>query len=217
MNGRLGLLVVVLTLAPLLQGCKPEPVVVREVTDDDLRAMALRLDDLPPGFTVLSERLTDNESFAKDFKEPERIREMVDGWGRGAGFDSVFSSNGSADRPRFPALAASLVERYPDVGRARQRFIGAGDLLDQRQSQASKPAPVQVKAVRLTEEYAITRHYLTDDKGYEMVVYVVAFRKGAVFAEVRTAAPKHKDDRGEHAVRLAHLVHERVAKRLTDQ
>lgn len=185
--------------------------IVRELTDDDARAIALRVDDLPPGFSLTEERLTGNEEFAKNFTSPDEIRGRLEQWGRQRGFAAEFIAE-SVDRPRQPLMVHSSVDRYADAIRAREAWKGQPGLLANRIAQPSSPLIVPSPSM-LGKRARTTRMYVTDEKGRELVVYQVVLQKGTVVVDVSTFAQKHKDDRGEHAFRLARLMAERVTAR----
>src|SRR6266542_1691711 len=108
MMRRWGLLAIVLLLVPAALACQQERAVTHEVTDEDL----------PDGFTLMEEKLTDNEEFARDFKDVDSIRGKVDGWGRGAGFEITLSSLSAPEKIRRPAFIGSSAERFSDVEHA---------------------------------------------------------------------------------------------------
>lgn len=181
----------------------------RPVTDDDLRAVVLREADLPEGFTLLEEKLTSNEEYAATFKNASAIRALLDGWGREAGYEARYTA--AAAKARVPAVVASSADRYRDTDRARQAWEEAPALLNQ--AQTAFFGITQLAAPRLGEDAMMLRMYATDAAGAEMVTYWVVFHRGNITADVTTLAPKHRDDKGEYAIRLARLVDERVAAR----
>jgi hypothetical protein len=214
MKQRLGLVALVPLLLVAAVACKKNdtPVVLREITDDDLHAMVLKVDDLPPGFAMAEEKLTNNEEFAKNFEDAEKVRGMIDTWGRAAGLENVFSAAEAPDKPRQPLLVSSSVDRYSDLIKVREAWAGQGEL--SRLLKVLPSAPKKIDGPRVGEQAMAERMYLTDKDGRELVVYAVSFRRGTVISTVATYALKNKDDRGDHAFQLARLVDERVSARL---
>ncbi len=213
MARRWGWIGLVLPLALVALACKQETVITREVTDDDLRAMVLKAEDLPPGFTLSEEKLTNNEQFAQNFTDAEKVRAIVEDWGRAAGFANQFTGGGTgADKPREPRLVGSAAERFTDILHARQAWEKENDLVPYMKTPLS--SPTKIKDPRLGDQSRAERWYITDNEGRDLVLYSVTFRQGTVVADVTTVTVKHKDDKGEHAVRLARLVHERVSTQM---
>ncbi len=207
------LLALVALLSLLIFACdklpKPPESAARPVSDDDLRAVVLREADLPEGFALLEEKLTGNEEYAASFKNASMVRTLLDGWGREAGYEASYAS--ATAKARVPALIASSADRYRDADSARQAWREAPSLLEQAHTTFS--GVTEVAGPRLGDDAAMMRMYVTDPSGAEMVSYWVVFRRGAITADVTTLAPKHRDDKGEHATRLARLVDERLAAR----
>lgn len=209
MARRWGWLGLVVPLALVALACKQETVITREVTDDDLRAMVLKAEDLPPGFVLSEEKLTDNEQFAQNFTDAEKVRTIVQDWGRAAGFENQFTGGTGADKPREPRLVGSAAERYSDIVHAKQAWEKENDLLPYMKTQLT--SPTKIKNPGLGDQSRAERWYITDSEGRDLVLYSVSFRQGTVVAGVTTVTVKHKDDKGDHAIRLARLVHERVS------
>lgn len=212
MARRWGLITALLLLVPAVLACTQGTAATRDITDDDLRTMVLKAEDLPAGFSLAEEKLTNNEQLAQEYTDPETVRGLVDEWGRRSGIESVFDGTGVPDKPRLPLIIGSSVDRFVDAAHARSAWRKDELLLPY--TKASRPtAPTRLADPHLGDQSAATRMYMTDSEGRELVMYAITFRQGAVVADVATASLKHKDDRGEHAARLARLVHERVSTR----
>jgi hypothetical protein len=201
-----------LLIAAACEKVQDKPVVYRELTDDDLRVMVLRADDLPPGFTLTDEKLTNNEDYAQSFEDVEKARGLVDTWGRASGLENLFTATEAPDKPRQPMRVSSAVSRYADALKMREVWQGLDELVPLQKVQPN--APKTLDSPRIGQQSTTERWYVTDESGRDLVVYSVTFRKGPVIGSVSTVALKNKDDRGDHAVRLAKLVHERVSKQL---
>lgn len=205
--------VVVLAIASVLGACKPAaPPETRELTDDDLRALVLKLTDLPSGYALREEKLITNEDAAALTSEPEKVKALLDEWGRVGGYGTTFTKEAGIERPRLPYIVGSSVDRYPDSIRAEQAWKGEETLLQYSLSPLN--APSEIRAPALGDQSTARRMWTVDENGRELVVYWISFRKGVVVADVTTASLKHQDDKGDHAVRLARLLHERVDTRL---
>src|SRR5579884_285585 len=205
---------IVLAVLPavVLLACSRDAAPPRAVTNDDLRAMALRVEDLPPGFTLADEKLTTNQEFADQTNDPPTVRGLLDGWGRDTELQTVFTVAGAGDRPRQPVLIAGSADHFADDQHARQAFAGQRDMLKYAKTPFVGRSTFQ--APHLGDQAAGLRMYTTDEHGTELVVYWIVFRDGPIVADVTTASLKHQDYRGAHAVRLARLVEERVDGRL---
>lgn len=214
MRIRLGFVV----LLPLLLGAaacervQNKPTVSRELTDDDLRVMVLRAEDLPAGFTLTEEKLTNNEEFAQNFADTEKARGLVDTWGRTSGLENTFTATDAPDKPRQPTKVSSTVSRYADALKARAAWHGRTELAQLQRIQPN--APRTLENPRIGERSVAERWYITDQGGRDLVVYSVTFYRGTIIGNVTTVSLKNKDDHGDHAIRLARLVHERVSKQL---
>jgi hypothetical protein len=181
------------------------------VTDDDLLAFVVRREDLPPGYALTSETRSDGEDLSRYFSDPERVRAMLETWGRQGSAATLLTNDGPA-KLREPWQAASAVERYPDAGRAAMRWHGRGALYGDWNAE-----PRAVRSVRgphVGDQSTASRMELTDEAGRDLVVYSVVFRNGPIVADITTTALRHKDDRGRQAFRLARLVNERVDSHL---
>lgn len=198
-----------LLLMPAVLACTPKAQsAVRPVTDDDLRAMALRAEDLPPGFALRDEKLRTNDDAAALSNDPETVLRMLDEQGRAAGFTNLFTADASSERPQEPVLITGSVERYIDAAHARQAMDEAEGMLKYATTPYS--STTKFTAPLLGDQTSARRMYTTDENGRDLIVYWVYFRQGGVLGEVLTASPKHRDDKGERAIRLARLLHERV-------
>src|SRR5436309_2426046 len=69
----------------------------RQVTNADLRAMALVVRDLPPGFRGVEAKFINNEEMSGYFNEPDEVRGLLDRWGRVAGFQATFTTTADTD------------------------------------------------------------------------------------------------------------------------
>jgi len=211
---RLGLALLLPLLLVASAACKTEdkPVVYRELTDDDLRAMVLKVEDLPPGYTLSTEVLVNNEEFAKAFENTETVRGLVDSWGRAGGLENQFANTDAPDKPFQPLRVASAVSRYTDVLKAKDAWKGRNEL-----DQHLKVQPAAIKTLdnpRIGDQSETRRWYVTDEQGRDLVVYSVSFRKGTVLGNVTTTALKNKDDRGKHAIQYTKLLNERTGRQL---
>lgn len=209
---RFGPLLLLLSLIALA-ACGSADVPSRALTDDDLRTAALRVDDLPPGFTARDERPLTNQDVADLTTQPETVRGLLDDSGRDGGFESSFAAGGPLDRPGQPSVVVGLFDRYGDAARARSAFAHASDLDQYAKQPITGQKPFD--APRLGDQSGALRGLITDASGTDFVVYAITFREGAVIASVTTLAVKHKDDRGQHAARLARLLDERLSNRLS--
>ncbi len=200
----------ILLVAPLMlaAACNRAPAVQRVLTDDDLRVMTLTVNDLPPGFRLAEEWLSDNQAYAERLTNPEQARAVLDGWGRAAGFSSLFALAGAPDRPRQPSMIAVSSERFADADHARQAFAEQENLREYAQRPFYARSPY--KAPALGRQSAADRMFTTDESGAGLVVYAVTLRNGPIVATVSTSARLDKDDKGAHAIRLARLVAERI-------
>jgi hypothetical protein len=207
------LIALIAVVASVTLACGSSAGVVREVTDDDLRAMTLRERDLPPGFSLTDEKLTNNQEFAAAFTDPLRARLLVDEWGRVSGITSSFRASDILDKTRQPLTISSLIERYADQDGGRLRWE-SGDRLA-KYLKSPQMAVTLVQGPRVGDQSMSSRMYVSSTDGVELVVYSVTFRRGALVAEVVTTAYKHRDDKGDRAFRLARLLDERISAQLS--
>jgi hypothetical protein len=192
----------------LLREPGPPPVVF---SDDDLHAIIVRPDDLPPGFVLNHESRSANEDAARYFNDPERVRALFDGWQRQGGVGTLMTDQGPP-LLRDVVQVATAVERYPDAGHAERRFEGRGQLFQDWNALPS--ATRSIKAPRVGDQSAASRMYVTDEAGQELVVYSITMRTGPIVADITTTGYKFKDDEGRQAIQLARLVDERVSAHL---
>jgi hypothetical protein len=177
-------------------------------TDDDLQAIIVRPEDLPPGFVLNHETRSTNEDLARYFSDPARARALLDKWGRQGGAGTLMTNQGPP-LLRDIVQVATAVERYPDGAHARQRFNGRGELF--RNWNANPSSTRVIKGPRIGDQSALSRMYVTDETGQELVVYSVVVRTGPIVADVTTTGYVFKDDHGRRALQLARLVDERVS------
>jgi hypothetical protein len=177
-------------------------------TDDDLQAIIVRPEDLPPGFVLNHETHSTNEDLARYFGDPEHVRALLDAWGRQGGAGTLMTYQGSP-LMRDIIQVATAVERYPDGKHARRRFDGRGELF--RNWNANPSSTRAIKAPRIGDQRAASRMYLTDEAGQELVIYSVVMRTGPIVTDITTTGYVFKDDDGRRAFQLARLVDERVS------
>jgi hypothetical protein len=177
-------------------------------TDDDLQAIIVRPEDLPPGFVLNHETRSTNEDLARYFSDPEYARTLLDEWGRQGGAGTLLTHQGSP-LMRDIIQVATAVERYPDGRHARQRFNGRGELF--RNWNANPSSTRAIKAPRIGDQTAASRMYLTDETGQDLVIYSVVMRTGPIVTDITTTGYVFKDDDGRRAFQLARLVDERVS------
>jgi hypothetical protein len=182
----------------------PPPVVF---TDDDLQAIIVRPEDLPPGFVLNHETHSTNEELARYFGDPEHVRGLLDEWGRQGGAGTLMTNLGPP-LMRDIIQVATAVERYPDGRHARWRFDSRGELF--RNWNANPSSTRAIKMPRVGDQSAASRMYVTDETGQELVVYSIVMRTGPIVTDVTTTGYVFKDDRGRRSLQLARLVDERI-------
>ena len=133
--------IVSVALALAASACQTREVSTpRLLTDDDLRAMVLRAGDVPPDFKLIEETLTNNEEYAQSFTDPEKVRDLVENWGRVSGLRHSFSSAGAAEKARLPLTITSEVQRFSGIEQARQAWRD-GSALDPFQKKPETAPP----------------------------------------------------------------------------
>lgn len=196
-----------LPAALLLDFARREPPPATAVTDDDLLAFVVRQEDLPPGYALTRETRSGGEDLSRYFSDPDRVRGLLETWGRQGSAATLLTNDGPA-KLREPWQAASAVEHYPDARRAAMRWQGRGALYGDWNAAPRAVRPV--RGPRVGDQSTASRMELTDEAGRDLVVYSVVLRNGPIVADITTTALRHKDDRGRQAFRLARLVNERV-------
>ena len=202
--------VAVLALAAM--ACIPGVGGTRQVTHADLRAMALRVTDLPPGFRPVEEQFTSNDGVANHFAEPGEVRSLLESWGRVTGFMNVFVTTVDDDHLGHSVMISSSVDSYRDAEHAREAWDGQEGLL--RYSIVPIEQTVSFEAPLLGDQSAALRLSLGEKDGEVLVMYWIYMRLGTVVADVSTVTTPDLDDGGKEVVHLARRLHARVSSRL---
>lgn len=204
-------MVAVLALV-LTAACTLSVGTTRQITNADLRAMAIRINDLPPGFRPVEEKFSSNQEFAEQFTEPGEVRGLLENWGRVTGYTNVFITTANLAQPPYWLFVTSSLDRYRDVEHARRAWDGQEGLL--HYAKVPVDAATSFDAPPLGDQSAALRMVVTGEGGKAVVVYWIYFRQSTVVADVSTFTPADLDDGGEQTVHLARRLHAHVSTRL---
>jgi hypothetical protein len=212
MRGRLYPVLLALVILTSLPACAPPSTAGREPVDDDLRVVALRADDIGNGYAPEHEGFRTNEELAGDFTESDTVHRLLDETGRLAGYSNMFVAGEPPDKPRQPVAVASGVERYADAGRAAAAVKGRNEINQYAKEPAQSLTAFAVTP--LADECVGDRALFSLNGMTNLIGYAVTLRRGTVVISVTTFATADKDDRGNHAIRYAKLLLERLSVQL---
>jgi len=208
----LGAVILILALAAAACSAVPTPSAEppRSIRDSDLAAMALRLTDLPEGYTLAGEEYVPTDALVRSVAGTEETRGTPEKWGREMGYRTA-AAGPSVQRLRLPVRVQHDIERYTETAGARERlraFDPARDLgMNGSAVEELKPPASLGSSVRAFRMFV-------NDGGADRLVYVTVFRAGPITSILTTTGDTHRDDRGDHAFRFSRLVHERVSAAL---
>ena len=207
----LGAVVLVVALTAAACSAIPTPPTeMRPITDADLGAMALRLTDLPEGYTPAGEELVPTDTLVRSVAGTEETGGSLETRRPEAGYRTAVNGP-SAPRLRLPVRVQHDIERYGEPSGARERLCSFDP---ERDLGVTGSAVTELKAQPRLGEKARAFRMLVEDGETDRLFYVSVFRMGPIVSNLTTTGDTHRDDRGDHAYRLSRIVDERVGAEL---
>lgn len=206
------------------QAAETQPPAATEEVRDKLSRVAILMDDLGPGFTVLSDEYIDNAQASAGQADPATTQTFLDGWGRVLGRTVVYM----AEDATGAALAAqsvsffSNVNAFQDTSGASQYYAVATSMIGQGAGAVAdfEDLFVDVSAVQVepyefpsvgeeSSAFTLTGDMEAEGELYSATVLLVALREGPVTAflgSVRIVVPPDVPE----VERLAELLVDRI-------
>jgi hypothetical protein len=196
---------------PMNTTLEPAPVATPDAPATDLRALALRVEDVPAGFQLVRELTPPNADVANLTSDPDKVFDLLESTGRLMGFTNIFAKMSVDGTGTLPVVTIAL-NRYRDPARMSDAWSAYEDVT------LKYPAvpfvePTSIDAPKLGDQSAAKRMSMTDASGQKLVLFWTYFRQGTTLAGVTTVASEAQADNGDLSAKLATKLFERVSAR----